>query len=102
MITVGKHLAKTRKTRYENSYTEHKPPPPFLDFFPPKKSAVNTPWFTVYDISGGAHDIALGVVREVGGVAGESVALMNVYVAYDASLAGTFEGALLYGRRMVS
>ena len=41
-------------------------------------------------------------MREVGGVAGESVALMNVYVAYNASLAGTFEGALLYGRRIVS
>ena len=70
--------------------------------FPYILDLTNSTGNEIYDISGGTHDIALGVVREVGGVAGESVALMNVYVAYNASLAGTFEGALLYGRRMVS
>ena len=32
---------------------------------------------------------------------GESVAFVNVYLAYDTSVAGAFGGAMLYGRRIV-
>ena len=56
----------------------------------------------IYDVSGGTGDVALGMVRKAGGVAGESVPLVNMYVTYYASVAGAFEGAMLYGRRLVS
>lgn len=55
----------------------------------------------IYNISGGAGDVAFGMVRMFGGVTGESVAFVNVYLAYDTSVAGAFGGAMLYGRRIV-
>lgn len=56
----------------------------------------------IYNISGGTSDVALGMVREVGGFAGEVVTLVNVHVTYDASVAGALEGTMLYRGRMVS
>lgn len=41
--------------------------------------------------------MALGMVREAGGFAGEDIALVNVYVTYNASIAGALEGSMLYG-----
>ena len=56
----------------------------------------------IYNISGGASDITLGVMREVGGVTGEVVALLDVCGTYGASVGCTFESAMLNGRRMIS
>ena len=56
----------------------------------------------IYNISSSTSDIALGMVKVVRTVASESVALLNVCFTYDAPIAGAFEGAMLYGRRMVS
>lgn len=56
----------------------------------------------IYNISGDAGDVAFGMVRNFGGVTGESVAFMYVYITYDTPVAGTFGGAMLYGRRNIS
>ena len=70
--------------------------------FPYVLYPINSASDEIYNISGSACDVALGLVRKAGRVAGESVTLVNVYFTYDAPVAGTFEGAMLYGRRMVS
>ena len=70
--------------------------------FPYVLDPTNSASDEIYNISGSASDVALGMVRKVGGVAGKSVTLVNVYITYDAPIAGAFEGAMLYGRRMVS
>ena len=56
----------------------------------------------IYNVGGGAGNVVFGMVRMFGGVTGESVAFVNVYLAYDTSVAGAFGGAMLYGRRIVS
>lgn len=56
----------------------------------------------IYNISSGAGDVAFGMVRKVGGVTGESVAFVNVYITYDTPVASAFGGAMLCGRRIVS
>ena len=55
----------------------------------------------IYDIGGGAGDVAFGMVRKCGGVAGERVAFVNVYITYDTPVVSAFGGAMLYGRRIV-
>lgn len=70
--------------------------------FPYVLDPTNSASDEIHNISGSASDVALGVVSMVGRVAGESVTLVNVYFTYDTPVAGAFEGAMLYGRRMVS
>ena len=70
--------------------------------FPNILDITNSASDEIYDVSGGTSDVALGMVRKAGGVAGESVPLVNMYITYYASVAGAFEGAMLCGRRMVS
>lgn len=70
--------------------------------FPDILDLTNSASDEIYDISGGTSYVALGMVRKAGGVASESVPLVNMYITYDASVASAFEGAMLYGRRMVS
>ena len=69
--------------------------------FPYILDLTNSACDEIYDISGGTSDVALGMVRKAGGVAGKSVPLMNMYITYDASVASAFEGTMLCGRRMV-
>ena len=69
--------------------------PYILDFTNPASNEI-------YNISSGTSDVAHGLVREVGGFTGEVVAFVNVYVTYNASIAGALEGSMLCGRRMVS
>ena len=70
--------------------------------FPYVLNPTNSARDYIHNVSGGAGDVTLGVVRKVGRVAGESITLVNVHFTYNASVAGAFEGAMLYGRRMVS
>ena len=55
----------------------------------------------IYNIGGGACDVALGMVRDVVGVAGEGIILMDMYPTHNASVGGALKGALLYGRGVV-
>ena len=68
--------------------------------FPYVLGAANPASDEINYIRGGASDVSLGGVGDVGRAAGESVALLYVYVAYGASVGCAFEGAMLYGRRM--
>ena len=56
----------------------------------------------IYIISGGAGDVAFGMVRMFGGVTSASVAFVNVYLAYNTSVSSAFGGAMLYWKRIVS
>lgn len=56
----------------------------------------------IYNIRSGAGDVPLGVMRSASGGTLESIAFVDVYIANDASVGCTFEGAMLNGRRMVS
>ena len=62
----------------------------------------NSARYQIYNIKGGASDIALGTMRLVGGGANESITFVDVYITNDTSVSCTFEGAMPNGRGMIS